>query len=67
MSWKMCERGNKIHGLNIPDVIQGYAKDSLCPIFLSRDFKTSEYSSIQRRYIITYFFSNNHRRFLRKK
>lgn len=40
--WKMFEKGNKIHSPNIPDTIQGHAEDCLCPIFLSREFKTSK-------------------------
>lgn len=65
MPWKMCERGNKIHSPNIPDVVYGHAEDCLCPVFLSREVKAPEYISIQKCHVITDFFSNNHRAFLR--
>lgn len=46
----------------ISDVTQGRAEDQLCPVFLSREFKISEYSLIQRCPFSIDFFTNNHRR-----
>lgn len=61
MPWKIWE-GKYKSNPTISDVTQGHAEDQLCPVFLSREFKISEYSSIQRCSFSTGFLTNNHRR-----